>query len=139
MALEFVNPPTLVKPHGYAHAVVAPPGRTVYLSGQLSVDQGGELVAPGDYAGQATQAMLNVAAALEGAGATMKDLVKFSIYVVDLTPEHLDDLLKGLAAAARETGMGATATAMLGVASLSEEGALVEIDGVALVGAGEAS
>ena len=50
-----VNPPSLVEPVGFSHAVVAGPGRTVWLGGQTAHDadgmiQGATLVAQFDRA-----------------------------------------------------------------------------------------
>lgn len=61
--------------------------RTVYTSGQVSVDEEGKLVGAGDLAAQTTQAMKNLGLALEPAGATYADIVKTTTFVVDYRPE----------------------------------------------------
>jgi 2-iminobutanoate/2-iminopropanoate deaminase len=66
----------------YSQAIVH--GDTIYVSGQLAVDPAtGEKVldSPG---GQARQALANVAAVLAGAGASLKDVVKVTVYVSDI-------------------------------------------------------
>jgi enamine deaminase RidA (YjgF/YER057c/UK114 family) len=66
-----------------AQAVVA--GNTVYLRGQVGQDiDTGESVAIGDPAGQAEQAMANVARLLEECGAELGDICKATIYLTDI-------------------------------------------------------
>jgi enamine deaminase RidA (YjgF/YER057c/UK114 family) len=135
MTVERFNPPTLLKPHGYAHAVAVTGGTTIYLSGQVPADVEGTLVGAGDYAAQAEQAMLNLNHAIEGAGGSAKDLVKLTVYVVDHTEEHEAIAMKGFAAAARATSLGPVATMLIGVTALGLPGALIEVDGIAVINA----
>jgi len=66
-----------------AQAVVA--GNTVYLRGQVGQDiDTGESVAVGDPAGQAEQAMANVAKLLEECGARLEDICKATVYLTDI-------------------------------------------------------
>jgi enamine deaminase RidA (YjgF/YER057c/UK114 family) len=66
-----------------AQAVVA--GNTVYLRGQVAQDlDTRESVAIGDPAGQAEQAMANVALLLEECGARLEDICKATIYLTDI-------------------------------------------------------
>ena len=37
--IRFVNPPSLPRPMGYSHIAEVLSGRTVYLSGQVALDQ----------------------------------------------------------------------------------------------------
>ncbi|MFD0475751.1 RidA family protein [Nonomuraea thailandensis] len=46
----------------------------------MAWDENGELVAPGDLAGQVAQVYRNVAKALDAAGATFHDVVRFTWY-----------------------------------------------------------
>lgn len=62
-------------------AVIA--GDTIYLRGQVGTDFDGTLVGLGDPAAQADQAMRNVAQLLAECGATVRDVVKITIYLVD--------------------------------------------------------
>jgi enamine deaminase RidA (YjgF/YER057c/UK114 family) len=64
-------------------AVVA--GNTVYLRGQIAQDlESRESVAIGDVAGQAEQAMANVAILLEECGSSLEDVVKVVVYLTDI-------------------------------------------------------
>lgn len=135
MPIEKFNPATLEKPRGFAHAVTARGGTTVYLSGQLPTDVDGTLVGAGDYAVQAEQAMVNLNSALEAAGATATDLVKTTIYVVGHNPDNEALAFKGFASAARRIGSRPVAAVLIGCTSLVLPGALIEIDGIAVIGA----
>ena len=82
--LTIVNPATLgdPTPNGYSTAVLAPANaRIPYISGQGGQDPTGAL-SP-DFGTQVTQAYGNLAAALEGIGATPEQVAKLTVYVVD--------------------------------------------------------
>ena len=64
-------------------AVIA--GNTVYLRGQVAQDlETSQSVAIGDPAGQAEQVMRNIATLLGECGAELGDIVKATIYLVDI-------------------------------------------------------
>ena len=80
------NPPALSTPTGYTHVVeVMGPGKTVYISGQIALDKGGNLVGAGDMKAQAEQVFKNLEAALAAAGATFDSVVKMNTYTTDMT------------------------------------------------------
>ena len=58
-------------------------GRHVFLRGQTGFDLAGAFVGAGDPAAQADQAMKNVKALLEEAGATLADICKITTYITD--------------------------------------------------------
>ncbi|HTO68981.1 MAG TPA: RidA family protein [Myxococcota bacterium] len=79
------NSPELAKPNGYTHAVEASGGRTVYVSGQVSLDAAGKLVGAGDFEAQARRVFENLKAALAAAGASLAHVVKITVFVTDLS------------------------------------------------------
>lgn len=87
MAIQFLNPPALNPTMGWTHVVVASGGKTIYVSGQVSVNARGEVVGAGDLKAQLVQTFENLGHALTDAGATFRDVVKSSIFVVGLKPE----------------------------------------------------
>jgi enamine deaminase RidA (YjgF/YER057c/UK114 family) len=89
MKAQFINPPALMPTKGWTHVVSATGGRTVYVSGQVSTDERGEVVGKGDLRAQVEQTFRNLQACLSAAGATFKDVVKSNLYVVGLRPEHV--------------------------------------------------
>lgn len=82
--VRFVNPPTLPPAPGYTQVVIAPAARTVHISGQVALDTSGSIVGPGDFGAQARQVFENLKAALAAGGATFADVVKISIFVLDM-------------------------------------------------------
>lgn len=74
------SPPSV----GYSHAV-AGTGRFVAIAGQVAMDASGELVGPNDPQAQAEQVFANLALALSAAGATFSDVIKFGVFVTDIS------------------------------------------------------
>lgn len=128
---EILNPDTLAEPVGFSHAVVAAPGRTIYLGGQAAHDEHSKIV--GDsITEQFGQAARNVVAALEAAGAKPEHLVSLHIYVTDVSAYR--ESLRELSAAYREHfGRHYPAIALFEIKGLFDPAALVELVGVAVV------
>jgi 2-iminobutanoate/2-iminopropanoate deaminase len=111
----------------YSQAIEAPPGRTVYLSGQIALDPAtGEMV-KGDVVAQTERVMQSLKAVLEAAGATFDHVVKTTIYLADL-----GDFAKVNEVYGRSFRGAPPARATVQVAALPR-GARVEIDGIAVV------
>ena len=66
----------------YSHAIRV--GDLLFIAGQVAVDRNGNLVGKGDSAAQTRQAMENIQALLEAAGATFENVVKMNIYVLNM-------------------------------------------------------
>ena len=56
-------------------------GRLVFVAGQVAVDGAGRVVGEGDFAAQAAQVYKNLAAVLNEAGCTVRDVVKFTTFL----------------------------------------------------------
>ena len=89
MHTQFLNPLLLNPTNGWTHVVTVTGGKTIYISGQVSVNERGEVVGKGDLQAQTQQTFENLKHALTAAGATFRDVVKSNIYVVGLKPEHV--------------------------------------------------
>ena len=81
----FSSPDDLAPPAGYSHVVAIPPGRLVWTSGQVPMDAERNVVAPGDWEGQTRAVFENVERALRAGGAGWNDVVKLTLYVVDVS------------------------------------------------------
>lgn len=83
-SVRFVNPATLPPSPGYTQVVIASAGRTAHISGQVALDTSGAIVGPGDFRAQARQVFENLKAALAAGGASFADIVKITIFVLDM-------------------------------------------------------
>jgi enamine deaminase RidA (YjgF/YER057c/UK114 family) len=128
---EVITAAELAAPVGFAHAVVARPGRTVYLGGQTAQGPDGTIV--GDtITAQFDVAAGNVVAALRAAGARPDHLVSMIIYVTDVAAYRA--ALPALGAVWRvHFGRHYPAVALLGVAALFDDHAIVELVGTAMI------
>jgi len=131
METRLINPLELAVPAGYSHVAVAPAGRTVYVSGQVARDGTGRTVGPGDLRAQAVRVYENLYAALAAADATFGDVVKMTVFVVDLTPEKAAVMREVRAQFLPENHR--PASTMVGVTSLVHPDLLVEVEVVALL------
>ncbi|WP_333816563.1 RidA family protein [Tabrizicola sp.] len=76
------NPANLHQPIGtYVQAVRA--GDWVVTSGQSALDIEGKIRFPGEIAGQTRATLENLTAALAGAGAGLRDVVRMTVYLAD--------------------------------------------------------
>lgn len=128
-AFDRVNPPELARPAGFSHAVVAGPGRTVFLAGQTSMDAEGRIVGEGVVA-QFERALGNLLAALRAAGGEPRHLASLTVYAVDLA-EYRAHAREIGGVWRRLVGTDYPAMAGIGVARLWDDEALVEVQGVA--------
>lgn len=114
--------PTAIGPYSQAVAT----GPFVFLSGQIGLDPAtGNLVAGGT-ASEADQVMRNLHAVLQAAGLAFGDVVRTTIYLVDLSEFTAVNEIYG-----RYLQEPFPARATVGVAALPR-GARVEIDAVAV-------
>ena len=128
MKIEHVNPDTLHKNPAFSQAVkVDGPARLVIVGGQNAVDADGNIVGD-DLGTQTEQALRNLLAALEAAGAKQENVIKLGIYIL-----QGQDLMEGFAAAQRVWGTHATALTSFFVAGLAHPRYLVEIEALAVV------
>jgi enamine deaminase RidA (YjgF/YER057c/UK114 family) len=77
---EWTNPPGVYVPQAN-YSQVARIDKTLYISGQLGLDEKGELVGPGDARAQARQAWRNLLAILAHYGATPRHLAKTTTFI----------------------------------------------------------
>lgn len=131
MSVELRNVPGLRELHGYSHVAIAPAGRILVLAGQGGHDADGAVA--GGLAQQTEQALLNLTAALDTAGASAADLVKLTILVVDWKQSLLGELVCGITAAGRSRPLLPVPSTLIGVQSLFFDDMLVEIEGVAVL------
>src|SRR6516164_3462356 len=106
---------------------VTAPGRIVYIAGQLGVDRDGKVV--GDFRRQAVQTFENLKTALAVVGAQFRHVVKLNNYLVDRA--HLPTFREVRDGYLAENDRPASTT--IAISGLAREGALIEIEAVAVL------
>ena len=80
-----LNPPNVWSPFGaFSQAVIAGEGQTVYLKGQVSLDEQGQIVGEGDMEAQVAQTLDNIQRILEAMGGRLSDIVSLQQFTTDL-------------------------------------------------------
>ncbi|MFN0006820.1 MAG: RidA family protein [Planctomycetota bacterium] len=131
MKIEAIEPAGWPRPKGYSDGVlVSGASKMLCVAGQIAWDDRHRLVGTGDFAAQFAQALRNVVAVVRAAGGAPDQIVRMTIYVKDKRQYSAKTAEVG--AAWREiVGKHFPALALVQVADLLEEGALVEIEATA--------
>jgi enamine deaminase RidA (YjgF/YER057c/UK114 family) len=113
-------------------------GNTVYVGGQVAVDERGQVIAPGDIEIQTRECYRNIERVLKEAGATLQDIVKITTYLVydgELEGPDFDAFWVKMATvrASFFPGDGPSGTGVI-VKSLVYPGLVVEVEAIAVVG-----
>jgi enamine deaminase RidA (YjgF/YER057c/UK114 family) len=126
-----VRPAGWAAPVGYADAVSAR-GRVVFAAGQVGWDPATQRFTSDDFAAQTRQALRNVAAVLEAAGAEPRHLVRLTWFVTSKAEYRA--ARRDIGAAYREIiGAYYPAMSLVVVHELLEDAAKVEIEATAVV------
>lgn len=131
MPHDIVTAPDLAPPLGYAHAVVAAPGRIVALGGQTALGLAGKIV--GDtIVEQFDVAAGNVVAALTAAGGQASDIVAMQMFVTDL-PAYKAALSDIAPVWHKHFGRRYPAAGLFGVTRLYDDEAMIELMATAVI------
>ena len=131
MTIRFLQPDGLVRSPAFSHAAVVPAdATTIYVGGQNGVDAEGRLVDPTDVAAQSVRALDNVEVALQAAGASLSDVVSWTVLIA--ADADIDAAYGAIAPRLARAGAPPLVTAAR-VAGLAVPGALLEIAAIAAV------
>jgi len=93
--IDFINPDELLKNPAFSQiAITKGSGNTIYIGGQNAITKDLEIIGKGDIALQTEHALSNIETALNFCNATLDDLFKLTIYIV-----QGQDVRKGFAGA----------------------------------------
>lgn len=131
MERRAINPWKWQEQFGFNHGhEVSGPGRTLYMAGQGSSDEDGQIIHVGDMGAQVDKTIDNIEAVLSAADMTLADVVRLTIYTVDV-----DSLLPHFGAFGRFSEAGASFTSsLIGISRLAFPEMLVEVEATAVAG-----
>ena len=130
MSVQIINPPGWPKPRGYSNGMIAE-GRILTIGGQIGWNKD-QVFEHSDFVGQFGQALANVRAILDAAGAEPRHIVRMTVYVTDL--DAYRNNLRQLGPVWKlHLGRRYPAMALVGVTGLVEPEALVEIETTAVL------
>lgn len=122
---DIVAVPELAEPKGFSHAIVAQPGRTVYVAGQTAHSRDGTVQGT-TLVEQLDAAAGNVVHALRAAGAEPGHLTSMVMYVTDVA-EYRDTAKELRPVWRKHFGRYYPAVALIGVTELVDPVAKVEL------------
>ena len=131
MEKQFLNPKGAFGSPAFSQVATVRGGKTIYVSGQVALDEKGELVGRGDLRAQTRKVFENLELALAAAGAGFENLIKMNYYIVGYRPEHLAPIRE-----VRSEYLSRThppASTLVGVEALFQDGVLIEVEGIAVV------
>lgn len=128
--MRTIQPSGWARPSGYSNGVAAR-GETLFVAGQIGWN-GDQQFESDDLVDQVRQALLNIRAVLEAAGAGPEHIVRLNWFITDM--DGYRSRPKEIGAAYREVmGKAFPAMGCFGVATLVELRAKVEIEATAVI------
>ncbi len=129
--VKLINPSSLSTPRGYSHVAEINLGNCTMLiiSGQVALDEKGNLVGKDDMAKQAEQVFKNIKNCVTNSGGTMDNIVKLSYFTLDVSQiQKVRDV--------RDKFINTTkppASTLVQVSKLFREDILIEIEATAII------
>jgi enamine deaminase RidA (YjgF/YER057c/UK114 family) len=132
MSFNFINPESLGAPRGYANGVLTEAGgRWLFIAGQIAWNREQQLVSD-DLVAQFDRALANVIAVVAEAGGRPDQIARLILYVTDKA--EYKQRMKEIGERYRaHMGKHFPAMVLVEVKSLLEDGAQVEIEGIAIL------
>ncbi|SRR5258706_5285195 len=126
-SVQVPDAPAAIGPYAQGQVVRLHGGnRMLFTSGQIALDPGSGALVEGDTAKQTEQVLKNLTAVLRGAGLGLEDVVKTTVYLVDMADfQPMNQVYEKAFGAARP------ARTTIAAAGLPK-GARVEIDAIAM-------
>jgi len=132
MSFTFINPESLGPPRGYSNGVLTEPGgRLLFIAGQVGWDKNQNIVGD-DLVEQFARALANVVAVVTEAGGKADQIARLTIYVTNKLDYRTRLVEIGERYRAR-MGKHFPTMVLVEVKSLLEDGAKIEIEGIAVL------
>lgn len=132
MTSKLINPQSLGAPSGYSNGLLTEPGgRLLFIAGQIAWNQKHEIVSD-DFVEQFDKALENVMTVVGEAGGKASDVARLTIYVTTKT-EYLERTREVGERYRKHLGKHFPAMVLVQVAGLIDNGAKVEIEGIAVL------
>jgi enamine deaminase RidA (YjgF/YER057c/UK114 family) len=131
MAVNSINPKGLKQPTGFSQVRIGTGSKLVVLAGQVGYEHD-TFELPDGYRAQMRQTIVNVAHALTAGGAKLSDLLRMTVYVVDLDESNMPEVWAGYVEGLEETGLPEAALAVIGISSLAGKEYLLEVEALAI-------
>ena len=111
----------------YSQAVVTEGGRTIWLAGQVAIEDASGRSLAGDFDGQVREVFARLGRTLADAGAELADMVTMTVFITDARlGDRFVELRKEI------FGDNFPASALITVAALARPEMLVEVQGIAV-------
>ena len=132
MSFTFINPEALGAPHGYSNGVLTEAGgRLLFIAGQVAWNQQQQIISD-DLVEQFDRALANLIAVVSEARGTPEQIARLIIYVTD--KDEYKRRMKEIGERYRaRLGKHFPAMVLVEVKSLLEDGAKIEIEGIAVL------
>ena len=117
--------------YGFAQVVAAEGKKLVFCAGQTAWDKDNNLIGAGDLGKQMEKTIENIATALAEAGASLDDVCRLTIYIVNYDPSMLDTIASELHKGFKRDNLPANTP--LGIQALAVPEFLVEMEATAVI------
>ena len=132
MSFKLINPEALGTPSGYSNGLLADSGgKLLFIAGQIAWDNNQNIIS-NDFVEQFDKALSNVVTVLRAAGGEPDNLVRLVIYVADKI-EYRERTKEIGERYRKHLGKHFPAMVLVQVAGLLDDGAKVEIEGMAVI------
>ena len=112
----------------YSQAVITAGGRTIWLAGQVALEDSGGRSLAGDFDGQTREIFVLLGKTLAEAGGTLADMVTMTVFITDCRyGDRFTELRREI------FGDHFPASALITVAALARPELLVEVQGIAVL------
>lgn len=134
MTFKLINPQSLGAPSGYSNGLLTElNGRLLFIAGQIAWNEKHEIVSD-DFVEQFDKALGNVMTVVSEAGGSASDIARLIIYVTDKY-EYRERTSEVGERYRKHMGKHFPAMVLVQVAGLLDDGAKVEIEGIAVLSA----